>query len=239
MSTEVAAPEQMIRVLVVDDEPNLQVLLKTVLTKEQWEVLTVGSGAEAVVQAREFQPHLIVLDVILPDIDGMQVLETIRAEGNEAMVLFLTANSDVEDRIEGIAAGGDDYVTKPFSIKEVVVRLHALLRRSSAFAHDSRSKLRVGSLELDEDSFTVCRAGHQIQLTVTEFSLLKFLMSRAGSVVTKNEILKEVWDREEDDNSNLVELYISYLRKKIDADSDPMIHTIRGAGYVLKSDIPT
>ncbi|MSS83548.1 response regulator transcription factor [Actinomycetaceae bacterium WB03_NA08] len=229
----------MVRVLVVDDEPSLQVLLKTVLLKEGWDVVTVGTGAEAVLQAREFRPHLIVLDVILPDIDGMQVLETIRREGNDAMVLFLTANSDVEDRIDGIAAGGDDYVTKPFSIKEVVVRLHALLRRSTVLSPSSKGQLHVGSLELDENSFTVTRGERHVQLTVTEFSLLKFLMSKAGSIVTKSEILKEVWGREEDDNSNLVELYISYLRKKIDADANPMIHTIRGAGYVLKSDIPS
>lgn len=237
MKSELVKSEQTIRVLIVDDEPNLQILLKTVLAKEGWDVLAVGTGAEAVLQAREFHPHLIVLDVILPDIDGMQVLETIRGEENEAMVLFLTANSDVEDRIDGIAAGGDDYVTKPFSIKEVVVRLQALLRRSRELSHEGKSQLRVGTLKLDEDSFTVTRGSRHVQLTVTEFSLLKFLMVHAGSVITKSEILKEVWDREEDDNSNLVELYISYLRKKIDTDEDPMIHTIRGAGYVLKSDL--
>jgi two-component system OmpR family response regulator len=223
-----------VRVLVVDDEPNLTELLGMALRYEGWDVRTAGSGMDAVRAAREFDPDAVVLDMMLPDFDGLEVLRRMRATNPNVPVLFLTARDAVEDRVSGLTAGGDDYVTKPFSLEEVVARVRALMRRTTVAVSDADSLLVVGDLTLDEDSHEVRRSGEEIHLTATEFELLRYLMRNPKRVLSKAQILDRVWNYDFGGQANVVELYISYLRKKIDAGRDPMIHTMRGAGYVLK-----
>ncbi|GAB3622371.1 response regulator transcription factor [Mariniluteicoccus endophyticus] len=223
-----------IRVLTVDDERSLTELLSMAMRYEGWEVSTAGTGSEAVKVAREVRPDAIVLDMMLPDFDGLEVLRRIRAEQPEIPVIFLTAKDAVADRVGGLTAGGDDYVTKPFSLEEVIARLRALLRRSGASLVRADSMLVVGDLTLDEDSHEVTRGGDQINLTATEFELLRYLMRNPRRVLSKAQILDRVWNYDFGGQANVVELYISYLRKKIDHDRAPMIHTMRGAGYVLR-----
>ncbi|MBW0119284.1 response regulator transcription factor [Pseudonocardia sp. KRD-169] len=223
-----------IRVLVVDDESTLAELLSMALRYEGWEVRTAADGSSAVRGAREFRPDAVVLDVMLPDFDGLEVLRRMRADTPEVPVLFLTARDAVEDRVAGLTAGGDDYVTKPFSIEELVARLRGLLRRSGMAAVRQGTELVVGDLTLDEDSHEVRRADALVELTATEFELLRFLMRNPKRVLSKAQILDRVWHYDFGGQSNVVELYVSYLRKKIDAGREPMIHTVRGAGYVLK-----
>lgn len=223
-----------LRVLVVDDEQNLAELVSMALRYEGWEVAAVHTGSKAVDVAREQRPDAVVLDMMLPDFDGLEVLRRMRAAQPDLPVLFLTARDAVEDRIAGLTAGGDDYVTKPFSLEELVARLRALLRRSGARRAESTSLLVVGDLELDEDSHEVRRGGEEILLTATEFELLRYLMRNPRRVLSKAQILDRVWNYDFGGQANVVELYISYLRKKIDAGRAPMIHTMRGAGYVLK-----
>ena len=223
-----------VRVLVVDDESTLAELLSMALRYEGWEVRSAGDGGGAVRAAREFRPDAVILDVMLPDMDGLEVLRRLRGETPEVPVLFLTAKDSVEDRIAGLTAGGDDYVTKPFSLEEVVARLRGLMRRAGRAAMRSDAELIVGDLSLDEDSHEVRRGGDQITLTATEFELLRYLMRNPRRVLSKAQILDRVWNYDFGGQANVVELYISYLRKKIDAGRKPMIHTMRGAGYVLK-----
>jgi two-component system OmpR family response regulator len=223
-----------IRVLVVDDEASLSELLSMALRYEGWDVRTAADGASAVRTAREHRPDAVVLDVMLPDFDGLEVLRRLRAETPEVPVLFLTARDAVEDRVAGLTAGGDDYVTKPFSLEELVARLRGLLRRSRMTAARHGSELVVGDLVLDEDSHEVRRGDDLIELTATEFELLRYLMRNPKRVLSKAQILDRVWNYDFGGQSNVVELYVSYLRKKIDAGRVPMIHTVRGAGYVLK-----
>ncbi len=223
-----------IRVLAVDDEPSLTELLSMAMRYEGWQVSTAASGTAAVKAARETRPDAIVLDMMLPDFDGLEVMRRIRAEDPDVPVIFLTAKDAVADRIGGLTAGGDDYVTKPFSLEEVIARLRALLRRSGATSTRSGSTLVVGDLTLDEDSHEVTRGGVDIQLTATEFELLRYLMRNPRRVLSKAQILDRVWNYDFGGQANVVELYISYLRKKIDVDRPPMIHTMRGAGYVLR-----
>ena len=223
-----------VRVLVVDDEANLTELLSMALRYEGWEVQTAGTGLKAVRAAKEFQPDAVVLDMMLPDFDGLEVMRRMRADNSTVPVLFLTAKDAVEDRVAGLTAGGDDYVTKPFSLEEVVARLRALMRRTVVVADEASSLLAVGDLTMDEDSHEVTRAGTQISLTATEFELLRYLMRNPKRVLSKAQILERVWNYDFGGQANVVELYISYLRKKIDAGREPMIHTMRGVGYVLK-----
>jgi two-component system OmpR family response regulator len=223
-----------VRVLVVDDEPSLTELLSMALRYEGWDVQTSGDGLAAVRTARTYRPDAVVLDVMLPDLDGLEVLRRLRADGSDVPVLFLTAKDGVEDRIAGLTAGGDDYVTKPFSLEEVVARLRGLVRRSGVLQSQGDSSLVVGDLTMDEDSHEVRRAGELVQLTATEFELLRFLMRNPRRVLSKAQILDRVWNYDFGGQANVVELYISYLRKKIDAGREPMIHTLRGAGYILK-----
>jgi two-component system OmpR family response regulator len=224
-----------IRVLVVDDEASLTDLLSMALRYEGWEIKTAAEGIKAVAIAREFRPDAIVLDIMLPDIDGLQVLQRVRADGNDVPILFLTAKDALDDRIAGLTAGGDDYVTKPFSLEEVVARLRALIRRSTLTVDANESPIiTVGDLQLDEDSHEVRRDGRLIELTATEFELLRYLMRNPRRVVSKTQILDRVWDYDFGGRSSVVEIYISYLRKKIDADAAPMLHTVRGAGYMIK-----
>ena len=223
------------RVLVVDDEANLTELLGMALRYEGWEVRAAATGMAAVRAARDFEPDAVALDMMLPDMDGLEVLRRMREHNDRIPVLFLTARDAVEDRIAGLTAGGDDYVTKPFSLEEVVARLRALMRRTVLVAtEEDDSRLVVGDLTLDEDSHEVTRAGAQIQLTATEFELLRYLMRNPKRVLSKAQILDRVWNYDFGGQANVVELYISYLRKKIDAGREPMIHTMRGVGYVLK-----
>ena len=225
-----------VRVVVVDDEAALSDLLSMALRYEGWDVRTASEGRAAIGLIREFQPDVVVLDVMLPDIDGLQVLKRLRADGQDTPILFLTAKDALDDRIAGLTAGGDDYVTKPFSLEELVARLRGLIRRSSIVAADYVDPvLRVGGLVLDEESYEVRRDGRMIELTATEFELLRFLMRNPRRVMSKAQILDRVWSYDFGGRSSIVEIYISYLRKKVDAGLDPMIHTVRGVGYLIKA----
>jgi two-component system OmpR family response regulator len=235
MKTELRRPDgQPVRVLVVDDESTLAELMSMALRMEKWDVRTALDGQTAVRTARDFRPDVVVLDVMLPDFNGFEVLRKMRADFPALPVLFLTAKDAVEDRIAGLTAGGDDYVTKPFSLEEVVLRLRALLRRTGVTDSDAGARLVVGDLSLNEETREVNRGGASIDLTATEFELLRYLMSNPRRVLSKAQILDRVWSYDFGGQANIVELYISYLRKKIDAGRAPMIHTMRGAGYVLK-----
>ena len=223
-----------IRVLVVDDEPTLAEVLASVLRYEGWEVRTAADGGSAVRAARGFEPDAVILDVMLPDYDGLEVLRRLRAINPHVCVLFLTARDAVEDRVAGITAGGDDYVTKPFSLEEVLARLRGLLRRAGIARSAGGSLLEVGDLTMDEDAREVRRDGQIIDLTATEFELLRVLMLNPKRVLSKAQILDRVWNYDFGGQAHVVELYISYLRKKVDAGREPMIGTVRGVGYVLK-----
>ena len=223
-----------LKVLTVDDEPSLTELLAMAMRYEGWEVTTAATGNDAVRAARAIKPDAIVLDMMLPDFDGLEVMRRIRTEQPDVPVIFLTAKDGVSDRITGLTAGGDDSVTKPFSLEEVIARLRGLLRRSGATTVQPDTQLVVGDLILDEDSHEVTRAGQSINLTATEFELLRYLMRNPKRVLSKAQILDRVWNYDFGGQANVVELYISYLRKKIDAGRAPMIHTMRGAGYVLR-----
>ncbi len=223
-----------VKVLVVDDEDTLSELLSMALRYEGWEVRTAASGTAAVREARDFRPDAVILDMMLPDIDGLEVLRRLRADRLDVPVLFLTARDAVEDRVAGLTAGGDDYVTKPFSLEEVIARVRGLMRRTRLLVAAEETELVVGDLTMDEDSHEVRRAGDPISLTATEFELLRFLMRNPRRVLSKAQILDRVWNYDFGGQANVVELYISYLRKKVDAGRAPMIHTMRGAGYVLK-----
>ncbi|MFI5632622.1 response regulator transcription factor [Streptomyces sp. NPDC051664] len=227
-----------VRVLVVDDEPDVTDVLAGVMTGEGWQVRTAADGATAIVTARDFHPDAVVLDWMLPDFDGLQILRALRREAPSVCVLFLTARDAVEDRIAGITAGGDDYVTKPYSLEEVLARLRGLLRRAGMTAEPGVQRLTVGDLTMDEEAREVRRGGAMVNLSRTEFELLRFLMRNPRRVLSKDQILDRVWAYDFGGRAHVVELYISYLRKKIDAGRTPMIHTVRGVGYVLKPDSP-
>jgi two-component system OmpR family response regulator len=225
-----------VRILVVDDEPDLAEVLSGVLRYEGWQVRTAGDVASAIAEAQAFRPDAVVLDVMLPDGNGLAALRDLRAARSDICVLFLTARDSVEDRIAGLTAGGDDYVTKPFSLEEVLARLRGLLRRAGMTrARDDTVLLTVGDLAMDEDAREVTRGGDVISLSPTEFELLRYLMRNPRLVLSKAQILDHVWSYDFGGQAHVVELYISYLRRKIDAGREPMIHTVRGAGYVLKS----
>ena len=223
-----------LRVLVVDDEPRLAEVLTRLLALEGWQAKSSLRGADAVRTAGEFRPHAVVLDIGLPDIDGFEVLRRLRRLDPTVCVLFLTARDAVADRVAGIRAGGDDYVTKPFSMEEVAARLRGLIRRAGLTHSDAAAAITVGDLVMIEDAREVWRANEPIELTATEFELLRFLMRNPRRVLSKNQILTQVWDYDFGGSAHVVELYISYLRKKIDAGRPAMIHTVRGVGYVLK-----
>lgn len=223
-----------IRVLVVDDEPTLAEVLASVLRYEGWEVQTAGDGSSAVRTARDFQPDAVVLDIMLPDFDGLEVLRRLRATSPKVCVLFLTARDAVEDRIAGITAGGDDYVTKPFSLAEVVARVQAILRRTGGDLPGD--VLRFGDVSLDETRHEVHRGETRVDLTATEFSLLRYFLLNPRRVLSKGQILQNVWRYDFGGNSNVVETYVSYLRKKLDALGPPLIRTIRQAGYMLDAE---
>ena len=224
-----------LRVLVVDDEPSISDLVATVLRYEGFRVEVADTGRRALRAAAEFDPALIVLDVMLPDLDGFEVHRRLTAEGRAAPVLFLTARDATEDKVRGLSLGADDYVTKPFSLEELVARVRAILRRTASARQDhERSVLRFADLEMDEDAHEVRRAGELIDLTVTEYNLLRYLLLNPRRVLSKGQILDHVWHYDFRGDANVVETYISYLRRKIDAVGPHLIHTVRGAGYVLR-----
>jgi two-component system OmpR family response regulator len=223
------------RVLVVDDEPNICALLSATLRLTGYEVRVAGGGHEALLASAEFEPDLVVLDVMLPDLDGFEVAQRLRASGQPVPVLFLTARDAVEDRISGLTAGGDDYVTKPFDLEEVVLRIRAILRRSGVGSQTADTgMLRYADLELDDEAHEVRRAGKLIELSPTEFNLLRYLMTNAGRVVSKTQILDRVWNYDFGGDGRIVESYVYYLRRKIDKYEPPLIHTVRGVGYSLR-----
>ena len=223
-----------VRALVVDDEANLAELLSTALRYEGWRVEQALTGHAALRRAKELDPDVVVLDVMLPDLTGLEVLSRLRATHPNVPVLFLTARDAVEDRIAGLTAGGDDYVTKPFSLEEVVARLRALLRRTGATAVREEAQLVVGDPRMDEDSHEVWRGADEVRLTATEFELLRYFMRNPRRVLSKAQILDRVWQYDFGGQANIVELYVSYLRRKIDKGRTPMLHTLRGVGYVLR-----
>ncbi|MGP5198154.1 response regulator transcription factor [Brachybacterium alimentarium] len=222
-----------VRVLVVEDEPTIADLLRFPLQMVGWEVTLSGDGLAAVRLARERMPDVLVLDRMLPGIDGVEVLRRIRAMQPDIPALLLTAMDAPSDRIDGLAAGADDYVTKPFTIEEVLLRLHRLVQRSGAVAQGS-NELVGGDLVMNLDTHEVSRSGEAVALTATQFQLLHYLMENPQKVLSKTQILEAVWNYDFGGQANIVELYISYLRKRIDLGREPMIHTVRGAGYVLK-----
>ena len=220
------------RLLVVDDEATILELLSGSLRLAGFEVVTAASGAGAVRAAASSRPDLVLLDVMMPDGDGFEALRRIRSGGCEVPVIFLTARDEVPDRVKGFAMGADDYITKPFSLEELLGRIRAVLKRTRAGG--PRSRLRIAGLELDEDTHEVRRDGAAVALTPTEFRLLRFLMVTAGRVVSKEEILDHVWEHDPDRDGNVVEPVLSYLRRKVDQGEPRLIHTVRGFGYVLR-----
>ena len=220
------------RVLVVDDEANITDLVAMALRYEDFDVAVAHSGSEALRSESEFRPHLIVLDVMLPDVDGFEVTRRLANRGERVPILFLTARDAIEDRIHGLTLGGDDYLTKPFSLEELVARVRAVLRRTGSAQTSAR--LIFADLEMDDDTHEVRRAGKRVDLTVTEYKLLRYLLANARKVLSKSQILDHVWNYDFGGEGNVVETYVSYLRKKVDATPPPLIHTIRGVGYSLR-----
>ncbi len=224
-----------VRALVVDDEHALADAVALAFTGDGWEVRSVHRGRDVLFAARDFRPDVVVLDVMLPDIDGFEVLERLRDARDDVRVLFLTARDAPEDRLAGLTGGGDDYLTKPFGIDELLVRARILARTSPRVAAvGSPAGTSVGDLRLDEDARTVTRAGEPIDLTPTEYELLRHLARNANRVLSREQLLANVWGMDFGTSSNLVDMYVSYLRKKLDAGREPMLQTVRGAGYVLR-----
>ncbi len=230
-----ATAENAQRILIVDDESSISDLISTSLRFVGFDVRTAANGAQALQIAEEFKPHAMVLDVMLPDLNGFEVCKQIRNEGVETGVLFLTAKDGMDDKVKGLTLGGDDYMTKPFSLEELVARLRALLRRTGVTQIDQdEEKIRFADLELDEATHEVRRGGQLLDLSPTEFLLIRYLLINADRVVSKSQILDHVWQYDFRGDAGIVETYISYLRKKIDIFDPPLIHTIRGVGYRLR-----
>ena len=224
-----------IRALVVDDESSISDLVSIALKYEKFEVRTAASGRDAVSVASEFDPDIVILDIMLPDFDGLEVMKRIRSAQKDVPVLFLTAKDDVKDRIAGLTAGGDDYVTKPFSIEELVARIRGIVRRTlvATVTHEN-PEIQVDDLVLNEETYEVFRGDTRVELTATEFELLRYLMRNPKRVLSKAQILDRVWSYDFGGRSSIVEIYISYLRKKIDTLGPALIHTVRGVGYVIR-----
>ena len=222
------------RVLVVDDEPNIVDVVTMALRYQGFEVETAGTGAEALSAVAAFRPRLIVLDVMLPDMEGFDVAQRLGAQHARVPIIYLTARDATEDKIRGLTLGGDDYVTKPFSLEELVARIRSILRRTGE-AEPESSRLVFEDLELDEDAHEVTRAGNYIALTATEYRLLRYLMLNPRRVLTRAQLLEHVWDYDFGGDARVLETYISYLRKKLDHHGPPLIHTSRGVGYALRT----
>jgi two-component system OmpR family response regulator len=220
------------RVLVVDDEESITDLVATALRYEGFQVEVAGSGRGALTAATSFRPQLIVLDVMLPDLNGFEVQRRVTADGLRVPILFLTARDTTEAKVHGLTMGADDYVTKPFSLEELVARVHAVLRRSGQA--EGPARLEFADLEMDEDTHEVWRGGEPIELSPTEFNLLRYLLLNARRVVSKAQIIDHVWRYDFGGDPRIVETYVSYLRKKVDFKEPPLIHTVRGVGYSLR-----
>jgi two-component system OmpR family response regulator len=221
------------RILVVDDEPGITDLVATVLRYEGFEVRTATTGRKALTAATDFRPHLVVLDIMLPDLDGFEVQRRLSADGERVPILFLTARDATEDKVRGLTAGADDYVTKPFSLEELVARIRSILRRTAEQTGPT-GRLSFADLEMDEDTHEVWRGDRSVELSPTEFNLLRYLLLNARKVVSKAQILDHVWRYDFGGDASVVETYISYLRRKIDVEDTKLIHTVRGVGYTLR-----
>jgi two-component system OmpR family response regulator len=222
------------RILVVDDEPNIVDVLAMALRYQGFEVETAGTGEDALAAAAAFKPQLMILDVMLPDMEGFEVARRLRGRGAGIPIIFLTARDATEDKVRGLTLGGDDYVTKPFSLEELVARIRTVLRRTGQ-ADEESSRLEFEDLELDEDTREVARAGNPVDLTATEYRLLRYLMLNPRRVLTRDQLLNHVWDYDFGGDARVLETYISYLRKKLDAHGPSLIHTVRGVGYALRT----
>jgi two-component system OmpR family response regulator len=221
------------RILVVDDEPNIVDVISMALTFQGFAVEAAGTGAEALAAVAAFRPHLILLDVMLPDMEGFDVAQRLGAQRARVPIIFLTARDATDDKVRGLTLGGDDYVTKPFSLEELVARIRSILRRTGLAEPDS-SRLTFEDLELDEDAHEVSRAGQIVDLTATEYRLLRYLMLNPRRVLTRAQLLEHVWEYDFGGDARVLETYVSYLRKKLDAHGPPLIHTVRGVGYALR-----
>jgi two-component system, OmpR family, response regulator len=229
------AEQQRTRILVVDDEASITELVAMALRYEGFDPDVAHNGFEALTKANAFRPSLIVLDVMMPDIDGFEVARRLRAERSSVPILFLTARDGAQDKVRGLTIGGDDYVTKPFSVEELVARIRAILRRTEGAHATDAARLTFADLELDEDTHEVLRGGRPVELTPTEFKLLHYFMLNPRRVLSKAQIMDRVWDYDFGGRANVVETYVSYLRKKIDTDDlPPLVHTVRGVGYSLR-----
>ncbi len=222
------------RVLVVDDEPSITDAVATALGYEGFDVATAPNGRDALARVEDFRPDLVVLDIMLPDLDGIAITKRLRRDGIDVPVLFLTARDDAADKVEGLTVGGDDYVTKPFTLAEVIARVHAILRRTVGLAAEESGRLQFSDLEMVVDTHEAWRAGEPLRLTATEFNLLRYFMENPRLVLSKTQILDHVWSYDFDGDPNVVETYVSYLRKKLDRLGPPLIHTIRLVGYTLR-----
>jgi two-component system OmpR family response regulator len=229
----VSADAEQARVLVVDDEPNIVDVIAMALRHHRFEVETAATGRDALDLTRRRPAHVMVLDVMLPDMGGFDVAQRLASEHAGVPILFLSARDSTADRVHGLTTGGDDYVTKPFSLEELIARVHNLVRRTRTLEQSSGT-LRFADLELDEDTFEVSRGGRPIELTVTEFRLLRYLMVNPRRVLTRAQLLDHVWSYDFGGDARVLETYVSYLRKKVDADAQPLLHTVRGVGYVLR-----
>ena len=225
--------DENLRILVVDDEPNIVDVIAMALRYQGFDVATAGTGVDALSQVKALRPHLMLLDVMLPDMEGFEVAERLGAQRAGVPIIFLTARDSTEDKIRGLTTGGDDYVTKPFSLEELVARIRTVLRRSG-IAEAETARLTFEDLELDEDTMEVTRDGHPIALTATEYRLLRYLMLNPRRVMTRAQLLDHVWDYDFGGDGRVLETYISYLRKKLDALGPPLIQTVRGVGYALR-----
>jgi two-component system OmpR family response regulator len=221
------------RILVVDDEPNIVDVVSMALRFQGFEIESAGTGAEALSKVTSFRPHLIVLDVMLPDMEGFDVAQRLGAQRARVPIIFLTARDATDDKIRGLTLGGDDYVTKPFSLEELVARIRSILRRAG-LAEPESSRLTFEDLELDEDAHEVTRAGRVVDLTATEYRLLRYLMLNPRRVLTRAQLLEHVWEYDFGGDARVLETYVSYLRKKLDVHGPPLIHTVRGVGYALR-----
>jgi two-component system OmpR family response regulator len=221
------------RILVVDDEPNIVDVVSMALRFQGFQVESAGTGADALSAVTAFKPHLIVLDIMLPDMEGFDVAQRLGAQRARVPIIFLTARDATDDKIRGLTLGGDDYVTKPFSLEELVARIRSILRRSG-LAEPESSRLTFEDIELDEDAHQVSRAGHNVELTATEYRLLRYLMLNPRRVLTRSQLLEHVWEYDFGGDARVLETYVSYLRKKLDVYGPPLIHTVRGVGYALR-----
>ena len=221
------------RILVVDDEPNIADVVSMALKYQGFEVTTAATGQDALTAVGAFRPHLIVLDVMLPDMEGFDVAQRLAGRGERVPIIYLTARDATDDKIRGLSLGGDDYVTKPFSLEELVARVRSILRRTGR-AEPESSRMVFEDVELDEDAHEVTRAGELIELTGTEYRLLRYLMLNPRRVLTRSQILEHVWEYDFGGDARVLETYVSYLRRKLDAHGPPLIATVRGVGYALR-----